>query len=86
MTVGSGRGVGTGVLVGSGVGLGAGVLVGSGVGVGGGCVGIGVLVVTRDGDDSEPDEPQAIPIASRPAATIRVVLDISEVWMPVRLS
>ena len=60
MAVGSGRGVGTGVLVGSGVGLGAGVLVGSGVVVGGGCVGIGVLVTTREGDDSEPEGPQAM--------------------------
>ena len=44
------------MLVGSGTGVGTGVLVGSGEGVGGGKVGIAVLVVTKDGDDSEPDE------------------------------
>ena len=68
----------TGVLVGSGVGLGAGVLVGSGVAVGGGCVGIGVLVVTREGDDSEPEGPQAMVIASRPTATSRTVRELSK--------
>ena len=71
MAVGSGPGVGTGALVGSGVGVGAGVLVGSGVGVGGGCVWTGVLVVTNEGDESEPDEPHAIVINSRPAERIR---------------
>ena len=79
MAVGSGRGEGTGVLVGSGVGLGAGVLVGSGVAVGGGCVGIGVLVVTREGDDSGPEGPQARVTVTRPAATTRMVLGITEV-------
>ena len=74
MAVGSGPGV----LVGSGVGVGAGVLVGSGVGVGGGCVGTGVLVVTNDGDESEPGELHAIVINSRPAARIRMVRVVSE--------
>ena len=70
------------MLVGSSVGDGAGVLVGSGVGVGGGCVGTGVLVVTRDGDDSVPDEPQAIVNTNRPTASIRAVRVVSSVRIP----
>ena len=79
MAVGSGRGAGDGVLVGSGLGVGTGVLVGSGEGVGGGKVGIGVLVVTKDGDDSEPDEPQAIASNSRPIVNVRAVRVVSSV-------
>jgi hypothetical protein len=74
--------VGAGALVGAGVGVGSGVLVGAGVGVAGGKVGTGVLVVTKEGDDSEPDEPQAIASNSRPVANIRAVRVVSSVRIP----
>ena len=73
------------MLVGSGTGVGTGVLVGSGEGVGGGKVGIAVLVVTKDGDDSEPDEPQAIASNNRPVASIRAVRVVSSARIPAGL-
>ena len=81
MAVGSGLGAGDGVLVGSGTGVGTGVLVGSGDGVGVGKVGIGVLVVTKEGDDSESDEPQAIASNNRAVASIRAVRAVREEWI-----
>ena len=73
------------MLVGSGLGVGTGVLVGSGDGVGGGKVGIGVLVVTKDGDDSEPDELQAIASNNRAVANMSAVRAVSSVRIPADL-
>ena len=65
--------------------VGTGVLVGSGEGVGGGKVGIGVLVVTKDGDDSEPDELQAIASNNRAVANMSAVRVVSTVRIPADL-
>ena len=73
------------MLVGSGTGVGTGVLVGSGEGVGGGKVGIAVLVVTKDGDDSEPDELQAIASNNKPVANMSAVRVVSSARIPADL-
>ena len=50
-----------------------------------GKVGIGVLVVTKDGDDSEPDELQAIASNNRAVANMSAVRVVRNVRIPAGL-